>query len=118
MPAHVVYPAVDSQPAGFSTIWLQDILRGELGFDGVIFSDDLGMEGAAGVGGYVARADAALAAGCDMVLVCNQPARADEVLAGLVPPAQPKLAERLQRMAGTGSIADWLARVQSAEFAA
>jgi beta-N-acetylhexosaminidase len=73
-------------------------------FDGVIFSDDLGMEGAAGAGGFVERAEAALAAGCDMVLVCNQPERADEVLAGLQPPAQPRLAERLQRMAGTGTL--------------
>ncbi|HJV07896.1 MAG TPA: beta-N-acetylhexosaminidase [Chromobacteriaceae bacterium] len=117
MPAHVVYPAVDSQPAGFSSRWLQDILRGELGFDGVIFSDDLGMEGAAAAGGFVARADAALKAGCDMVLVCNQPARADEVLAGLVPPPQPRLAERLQRMAGQGEAADWQAVLASADFA-
>ena len=117
MPAHVVYPAVDSQPAGFSSRWLQDILRGELGFDGVIFSDDLGMEGAAAAGGFVARADAALKAGCDMVLVCNQPERADEVLAGLVPPPQPRLAERLQRMVGQGEAADWQAVLASADFA-
>lgn len=118
MPAHVVYPAVDERPAGFSPVWLQDILRDKLHFDGVIFSDDLGMEGAAGVGGFVARADAALDAGCDMVLVCNQPERADEVLAGLQPPAQPRLADRLQRMAGTGTIAGWQQQVLSADFAA
>lgn len=118
MPAHVVYPAVDAQPAGFSRIWLQDVLRAELGFDGVIFSDDLGMEGAAGAGSFVERAEAALAAGCDMVLVCNQPARADEVLAGLKPPAHPRLADRLVRMAGQGSDAGWQARVASADFAA
>ena len=117
MPAHVVYPAVDSQPAGFSSRWLQDILRDELGFDGVIFSDDLGMEGAAAAGGFVERADAALKAGCDMVLVCNQPERADEVLAGLVPPPQPRLAERLQRMVGQGEAADWQAVLASADFA-
>lgn len=118
MPAHVLYPAVDSQPAGFSKVWLTDILRGKIGFDGVIFSDALDMAGAAGAGTYVQRADAALAAGCDMVLVCNQPEEADTMLAALLPPPQPKLAERLERMAGKSRAEDWQRLIATPDFAA
>lgn len=100
MPAHVLFPRVDSRPAGFSRLWLREILRGRLGFQGVIFSDDLSMEGAKEAGDVVARGKAAMAAGCDMVLVCNDTAAADKLLSGLGAHDDPVSHLRLVRMHG------------------
>ena len=100
MPAHVVYPSVDSRPAGFSAVWLKRILREELRFDGLIFSDDLSMEGARAAGDITVRAQAAFDAGCDMVLVCNDPAAVDELYANLTWQMPAVALARLARLHG------------------
>jgi len=102
MPAHVIYPKVDPEPAGYSKHWLQQVLRGRLGFQGLVFSDDLSMEGAAVAGGPPERARAALAAGCDMVLLCNNPEGLDALLESLkdVQLAPPERLERMKKQGG------------------
>ena len=104
MPAHVVYPAVDEVCAGFSSVWLQQLLRGELGFDGAVFSDDLSMAAAKGDPAMPrskprpieARAEAALEAGCDMLLVCNEPGDAANLVEWLEGQSDAALKTRLR----------------------
>lgn len=100
MTAHVVYPAIDPQPAGFSRFWLQQVLRQRLNFQGVIFSDDLSMGGAEWAGSYTDRADMSLQAGCDSVLICNQPEQAVTVVEHLENYNNPASSMRLARLHG------------------
>jgi beta-N-acetylhexosaminidase len=112
MPAHIVFSAIDPNPVGFSSFWLQKVLRQQLQFNGVIFSDDLSMEGAALVGDHRDRAEAALAAGCDAVLVCNQPRRAVEVIERLNAVAFPANSRLLQMKPAAHSQTPSLAELQ------
>jgi beta-N-acetylhexosaminidase len=100
MPAHVIYSQVDDKPAGYSSIWLKQILRERLNFQGVIFSDDLTMEAACVAGSYKERAELALEAGCDMVLVCNHQEGVAEVVEHLHEYLDPAAQMRLMRMHG------------------
>jgi len=102
MPAHVLYPHVDAQPAGFSSLWLRDVLRKRLAFQGVIFSDDLNMAAAAAYGDHAERARAASDAGCDMLVVCNNRPAALEVLEAFAGRRDPTAEVRLLRMHGRG----------------
>ncbi|WP_185230554.1 beta-N-acetylhexosaminidase [Teredinibacter franksiae] len=98
MPAHILFPAIDAEPVGFSSWWIRQYLRQELQFKGVVFSDDLSMEGATGAGGYGSRALAALSAGCDAILVCNNRDGVLEVLHTLSTSLDKVPASRLESM--------------------
>jgi len=115
MPAHVVYPEVDARPASLSRVWLGAMLRERLGFGGAIVSDDLGMAGAAVAGGVAERARAALAAGNDLVLVCNERAAVVELCDRLEHAPDPVSAARLARLHGRGG-SEWSALVSSTAY--
>ncbi len=117
MPAHVIYPQVDSKPAGFSRKWLS-LLRHDMGFQGVIFSDDLSMEGASVAGNVIEGAQAALRAGCDMVLICNSPEKADQLLEGLKTRPSATSAARLTRLLPTAPAIEWNILQRDAHFKA
>ncbi len=102
MMSHVVFPAIDALPASLSRRWVGEVLRVELGFQGAVLTDDLSMAGAAAFGGVQARAELALAAGCDMLLVCNSRPAVLELLGALDPAPRPASALRIARLHGHG----------------
>jgi beta-N-acetylhexosaminidase len=112
MPAHVLFPKVDTQPAGYSAVWIRQVLRVELGFQGVVFSDDLSMAGAAALGGIATRAQTAVAAGCDMILHCNDRPGVEAILSRANLEIEPVAQVRLMRMHGkmSGEDVDYLRR--------
>jgi len=120
MPAHVIYPEFDKHPAGFSKKWL-NLLRKDMGFEGVIFSDDLSMEGASVAGNVVQGAHAALKAGCDMVLICNAPDKADQLLEGLdasLAINAERSSARLAALVPAAAAMDWVVLQKNPEYKA
>jgi beta-N-acetylhexosaminidase len=116
MPAHVIYPQVDAKPAGFSRVWLQEILRDKLGFAGAIFSDDLSMEAARQGGTPTEAAAAALNAGCDMVLICNRPVEAEKVLDTLHYVPSKESRRRVRRLHSRGNALKWSKLMNQPEY--
>jgi beta-N-acetylhexosaminidase len=108
---------VDPRPAGFSPFWIR-FLRDQLGFDGVIFSDDLSMAGASVVGGVIERCSAAWDAGCDLLLVCNSPDAVGELLATWAPRQEAQRAQRVERLSPCGSALDWASLQQDPTYRA
>lgn len=117
MPAHVIYPKFDASPAGFSKKWLR-VLRDDIGFNGVVFSDDLSMQGATVAGTALDAATAALDAGCDVALICNSPDKADQILAGLPQKIDPVSAARIAELVPQTKALDWDALQRDARFVA
>jgi beta-N-acetylhexosaminidase len=119
MPAHIVFRQIDStRPAGFSPVWLKRILREQLHFDGLVFSDDLSMEGARTFGGITERAHAALTAGCDMVLVCNDPEAVDTLYGSFTYAMPPVSLMRLARLHGRSGAESIVELREEARYAA
>jgi len=104
MLAHVVYRELDDLPAGFSTFWIERELRSRLGFGGAVFCDDLSMKATSAYGSMRRRAKRALAAGCDMVLICNDRRRAEQAVQALNDYSNPLSLVRLARLHGTGHV--------------
>ena len=109
MPAHIVYPKIDSEAAGYSSVWIRQILRRELGFQGIVFSDDLSMSGAAAAGSVDERAGLAIAAGCEVILLCNDRIGTEQLLSRLSCAIEPVTQVRMMRMHGKGDSPGMLA---------
>ena len=116
MAAHVLYPKIDDKPAGFSEYWLKKVLREELHFTGVVFSDDLSMKGARTEGNVTQRAESALRAGCDMLILCNDFDASDELLSTLKFEDSAERAERVKRLAPKGEACGWKQLTASALY--
>nr|NIW23414.1 beta-N-acetylhexosaminidase [Gammaproteobacteria bacterium] len=115
MAAHVSFPEIDPRPAGFSPWWLEDQLRGELGFGGAIFSDDLAMAGAGLAESCADRAELALDAGCDMVLLCNRSEEVPQTIERLNERSSPRSQLHLMRLRGQRG-ESWQALHESSEW--